>query len=103
MIPFDLARFDGEPERFRRARCNEPWLNLNKRRVAWHAPKTLRLAVEAGEIEGIILCRMVRGSSADQRSANRRLSASFIARAEPKLPRGSHPDQPKPLLSNSHR
>src|SRR5258708_35545810 len=30
--------------------------------------------------KGVILCRMVRGSSADQRSANRRLSASFIAR-----------------------
>jgi hypothetical protein len=53
------------------------------------APKTFRLAAEAGEIEGgVILCRMVRGSSADQRSANRRLSASFIARGKTqKMPR----------------
>src|SRR6476646_6403923 len=33
----------------------------------------------------IILCRMVRGSSADQRSANRRLSASFIARGRTQI------------------
>src|ERR1700736_4069361 len=33
----------------------------------------------------VILCRMVRGSSADQRSANRRLSASFIARGRTQI------------------
>src|ERR1700731_2005370 len=33
----------------------------------------------------VILCRMVRGSSADQRSANRRLSASFIAQGRTQI------------------
>lgn len=33
---------------------NEPWLNLNKAaRLLGVAPKTLRLAAEAGEIEGV--------------------------------------------------
>ncbi|WP_245570292.1 recombinase [Bradyrhizobium ottawaense] len=41
----------------------EPWLNLgNAAKLLKIAPKTLRLAAEAGEIESI-LCRMVLGSS----------------------------------------
>jgi hypothetical protein len=65
---------------------NEPWFNMSKAAgLLGIAPKTLRLAAKAGEIEGGILCRMVRGSSADQRSANRRLSASFIARGRTQI------------------
>ncbi|WP_246501575.1 hypothetical protein [Mesorhizobium caraganae] len=61
---------------------NEPWLNLNKAaRLLGVAPKTLRLAAEAGDIEGVhplpdgpwIFSR---------RSPNRRLSASVIARGK---------------------
>lgn len=65
---------------------NEPWLSLNKAAgLLGIAPKTLRLAAETDEIEGGILGRMVRGSLADQRSANRRLSASFIARGRTQI------------------
>jgi hypothetical protein len=65
---------------------NEPWLNLNKAAgLLGIAPKTLRLAAEAARSKGGIPCRMVRGSSADQRSANRRLSASFIARGRTQI------------------
>lgn len=51
---------------------------LRKRRRSGSPPKRAKS-------KGGILCRMVRGSSADQRSANRRLSASFIARGRTQI------------------
>ncbi|MER8583517.1 recombinase [Mesorhizobium sp. M1423] len=73
----------------------EPWLNLNKAaRLLGVAPKTLRHAVEAGEIEGIhplpggpwIFSRSELGKPRAQQIAHR-------ARQNPKYPAGSHPDQ----------
>jgi len=73
----------------------EPWLNLNKAaRLLGVAPKTLRLAAEAGEIEGVhplpdgpwIFSRSALCQSAAQRIVAR-------ARQNPKYPAGSHPDQ----------
>ena len=73
----------------------EPWLNLSK---AAHllkiAPKTLRLAVEAGEVEAIhplpdgpwIFARAALVTAAAQALAAR-------AQQNPKCPAGSHPDQ----------
>jgi hypothetical protein len=74
---------------------NEPWLNLNKAaRLLGIAAKTLRLAAEAGEIEGVhplpdgpwIFSRSMLGEPAAQRIAYR-------ARQNPKYPTGSHPGQ----------
>jgi len=74
---------------------NEPWLNLNKAaRLLGVAPKTLRLAAEAGEIEGIhplpdgpwIFSRSELGKPRAQLIVHR-------ARQNPKYPTGSHPDQ----------
>lgn len=73
----------------------EPWLNLNKAaRLLGVAPKTLRLAAEAGEIEGIhplpdgpwIFKRSDLGKPEAQQIVHR-------ARQNPKYPTGSHPDQ----------
>jgi len=73
----------------------ERWLNLNKAaRLLGVAPKTLRLAAEAGEIEGVhplpdgpwIFSRSALCQSAAQRIVAR-------ARQNPKYPAGSHPDQ----------
>ncbi|MES0039811.1 recombinase [Mesorhizobium sp. M0046] len=73
----------------------EPWLNLNKAaRLLGVAPKTLRLAAEAGEIEGVhplpdgpwVFSRSTLGEPAAQRIVHR-------ARQNPKYPTGSHPDQ----------
>jgi DNA invertase Pin-like site-specific DNA recombinase len=73
----------------------EPWLNLsNAARVLGIAAKTLRLAADAGEIEGIhplpegpwIFSRSVLGAPAAQRIVDR-------ARQNPKYPAGSNPDQ----------
>lgn len=74
---------------------NEPWLNLSKAaRLLGVVPKTLRLAAEAGEIEGVhplpdgpwLFSRSVLGEPAAQRIAHR-------ARQNPSYPAGSHPDQ----------
>src|SRR5258706_7882288 len=74
---------------------NEPWLNLNKAAgLLGIAPKTLRLAAEAGEIEGghplpdgpWIFRRSTLGEPAAQRVVHR-------ARQNPNHPTGSHPDQ----------
>jgi hypothetical protein len=73
----------------------EPWLNLSKAARLLHiAPKTLRLAAEAGEIEAIhplpegpwIFARAALTTSAAQSITER-------ARQNPKYPAGSHPDQ----------
>jgi DNA invertase Pin-like site-specific DNA recombinase len=73
----------------------EPWLNLsNAARILRVAPKTLRLAAEAGEIESIhplpdgpwIFSRAVLSSSPARAITER-------ARQNPKYPTGSHPDQ----------
>src|ERR1700692_3218282 len=74
---------------------NEPWLNLNKAAgLLGIAPKTLRLAAEAGEIEAShplpdgpwIFRRSTLGEPAAQRVVHR-------ARQNPHHPTGSHPDQ----------
>ncbi|WP_271590968.1 recombinase [Bradyrhizobium sp. CCBAU 65884] len=73
----------------------EPWLNLSKAaRLLKIAPKTLRLAAEAGEIAAIhplsegpwIFARSDLSASAAQTITER-------ARQNPKYPTGSHPDQ----------
>ena len=73
----------------------EPWLNLsNAAKLLKIAPKTLRLAAEAGEIEAIhplpdgpwIFARAALTTSAAQSITER-------ARQNPKYPAGSHPDQ----------
>ena len=74
---------------------NEPWLNLSH--AARHigvAPKTLRLAAEAGDIKGIhplpdgpwIFSRTELNGTAARQIAER-------ARQNPKYPTGSHPEQ----------
>lgn len=73
----------------------EPWLNLGKAAQFLEiAPKTLRLAAEAGKIEAIhplpdgpwIFARAVLTTSAARSITER-------ARQNPKYPAGSHPDQ----------
>jgi hypothetical protein len=73
----------------------EPWLNLsNAAQLLKIAPKTLRLAAEAGEIEAIhplpdgpwIFARAALTTSAAQSITER-------ARQNPKYPAGSHSDQ----------
>jgi hypothetical protein len=73
----------------------EPWLNLNNAaRLLQVAPKTLRVAAEAGEIEALhplpdgpwIFSRAVL-STAPARTITER------ARQNPRHPAGSHPDQ----------
>ena len=73
----------------------EPWLNLSKAaQLLKIAPKTLRLAAEAGEIGAIhplpegpwIFARAALTTSAAQSITER-------ARQNPKYPAGSHPDQ----------
>ena len=73
----------------------EPWLNLGKAaQLLEIAPKTLRLAAEAGKIEAIhplpdgpwIFARAVLTTSAARSITER-------ARQNPKYPAGSHPDQ----------
>ena len=74
---------------------NEPWLNLNKAaRLLGVAPKTLRLAAEAGEIEGVH--PLPDGPWIFSRSELAKPHAQQIvqrARQNPKYPAGSHPDQ----------
>jgi hypothetical protein len=74
---------------------SEPWLNLSDAaRLLGVAPKTLRLAAEAGEINGIhplpngpwIFSRSALGEPAAQRIVQR-------AKQNPRYPAGSHPDQ----------
>ena len=73
----------------------EPWLNLSKAALLLKiAPKTLRLAAEAGEISAIhplpdgpwIFSRAALSSPAARAITER-------ARQNPKYPTGSHPDQ----------
>jgi DNA invertase Pin-like site-specific DNA recombinase len=73
----------------------EPWLNLSKAARLLHvAPRTLRLAAEAGEIEAIhplpdgpwIFSRAALSASPARAITER-------ARQNPKYPTGSHPDQ----------
>src|SRR5271169_3691783 len=73
----------------------EPWLNLSKAaRLLQVAPKTLRLAVEAGEIEALhplpdgpwMFSRAVLSKSPARAITDR-------ARQNPKYPAESHPDQ----------
>ncbi|MER9203784.1 recombinase [Mesorhizobium sp. M0933] len=80
----------------------EPWLNLNKAaRLLGVAPKSLRHAVEAGEIEGIhplpdgpwIFSRSELGKPRAQQIVHR-------ARQNPKYPAGSHPRSAKPIPFN---
>jgi Recombinase/Recombinase zinc beta ribbon domain len=74
---------------------NEPWLNLNKAaRLLGVAPKTLRLAAEAGEIEGVH--PLPDGPwifSRSELSKPQALQIAHRARQNPKYPAGSHPDQ----------
>lgn len=74
---------------------NEPWLNLSKAaRLLGVAPKTLRLAVEAGEIKGVH--PLPDGPWIFSRSELAKPQAQQItcrARQNPKDPAGSHPDQ----------
>jgi len=74
---------------------DEPWLNLSKAaHLLQIAPKTLRLAAEAGEIESVhplpdgpwIFARAALTTPAAQSITER-------ARQNPKYPTGSHPDQ----------
>ena len=74
---------------------NEPWLNLGKAARLLHvAPKTLKLAAEAGEIEAIhplpdgpwILARTALTAPAAR-------SITEGARRTSRHPAGSHPDQ----------
>jgi hypothetical protein len=84
-VPVFRAATDGDP----------PWLNLNQtaRRIGV-TPKTLRIAAEVGEIEGIhplpegpwIFSRAELNGSAARHLVER-------ARQNPKYPTGSHPDQ----------
>lgn len=66
----------------------EPWLNLGgAAKLLGVTPKTLRLAAEAGEIEGPIHCPRVHGSSAVQNSRPQKRVRSLIA---PGRTRGTH-------------
>ena len=80
----------------------EPWLNLSKAARLLHvAPRTLRLAAEAGEIEAIH--PLSGGPWIFARAALAASSASAItkrARKNPKYPTGSHSDQQN-LFSSS--
>jgi DNA invertase Pin-like site-specific DNA recombinase len=80
---------------------SEPWLNLGKAaKLLGITPKTLRIAAEAGEIEGVhplqegpwIFSRQALHTPAAQDIVHR-------ARQNPKYPTGSHPDQ-QDLLSS---
>jgi hypothetical protein len=84
-VPVFRASTDGD----------EPWLNLNQAaRYVGVAPKTLRIAAEAGEVKGIrplpegpwIFSRAELDGSAARRLVER-------ARQNPKYPTRSHPDQ----------
>lgn len=74
---------------------NEPWLNLNKAaRLLGVAPKTLRLAAEAGEIEGVH--PLPDGPWIFSRKELKKPRAQQIvrrAKKNPKYPAGSNPDQ----------
>lgn len=83
----------------------EPWLNLSKAaRLLGIAPKTLRLAVERGEIDVVhplpegpwIFSRASLGEPAAQRIAHR-------ARQSPRYPTGSQPAQQNLFSSTADR
>jgi hypothetical protein len=73
----------------------EPWLNLSKAaKLLGVAPKTLRLAAESGEIEGVH--PLADGPWIFSRNAICEPKAQNIvqrARKNPKHPAGSNPDQ----------
>ncbi|RWN26442.1 recombinase family protein [Mesorhizobium sp.] len=79
----------------------EPWLNLNKAaRLLGITPKTLRLAAEAGKIEG--LHPLPDGPWMFRRSELGKPDAQQIvhrARQNQKYPTGSHPDQQNLFIS----
>lgn len=74
---------------------NEPWLNLNKAaRLLGVAPKTLRIAAEAGEVEGVH--PLPDGPwifSRSELAKPHALQIAHRARQNPKYPAGSNPDQ----------
>jgi DNA invertase Pin-like site-specific DNA recombinase len=81
----------------------EPWLNLsNAAKLLQIAPKTLRIAAEAGEIEAIhplpdgpwIFARAALTTAAARSITER-------ARQNPRYPTGSHPDQQNLFSSNT--
>jgi hypothetical protein len=81
---------------------NEPWLNLNKAAgLLGIAPKTLRLAAEAGEIKG---GSSSAGWSVDLQPINARRTGGSARRssreAEPTSPHGIASRSAKPLLFN---
>jgi hypothetical protein len=82
----------------------EPWLNLtNAAAMLGIAPKTLRLAAEAGEIEGVH--PLPDGPWIFSRTALAEPKAQLIAlRASqnPKHPTGPHPDQQTLFSSMAH-
>lgn len=82
---------------------NAPWLNLNKAAgLLGVAPKTLRLAAEAGEIESIH--PLPEGPWIFSRSELGKPHAQQIlvrARQNPKYPTGSHPGQENLFSSNT--
>ena len=73
----------------------EPWLNLSNAELLLHiAPKTLRLAAEAGEIEAVH--PLPQGPWVFSRAVLAAPPANAIterARQNPRHPAGSHPDQ----------
>ena len=81
----------------------EPWLNLgNAAKLLKVAPKTLRVAAEAAEIEGVH--PLSDGPWIFERSALTTSPAQCIterARQNPKYPAGSHPDQQNLFSSNT--
>ncbi|HEY8696093.1 MAG TPA: recombinase family protein, partial [Rhizomicrobium sp.] len=81
----------------------EPWLNLgNAAKLLKVAPKTLRVAAEAAEIEGVH--PLSDGPWIFERSALTTFAAQSIAeraRQNPKYPAGSHPDQQNLFSSNT--
>jgi hypothetical protein len=81
----------------------EPWLNLtNAARLLGVATKTLSLAAEAGDIQGVhplpdgpwIFARSELGTPPAQQLAQR-------ARQNPKHPTGPHPDQKNRFTSTA--
>jgi len=79
----------------------EPWLNLSNAAKLLHiAPKTLRLAAEAGEIEATILSRTNHGSSPAPRSRHQPPDQSPNGHDRTQDTRGIRPRPTKPLLFN---
>lgn len=74
---------------------SEPWLNLGKAaKLLGITPKTLRIAAEAGEIEGVRLLQE-RPWIFSRQALHKPAAQDIVhrARQNPKYPTGSHPDQ----------